>query len=365
MAERLEDQDPNFRAATVDEESGICWRDAGDDAFTVRGLAWFAENDRRWQRFPDRAEGLVRPPVWELSRHTAGARVCFRSDTTRFLVEATLLQTNIMSHMPLTGSSGLALYEGEPGQQKPWPVAFPQAGEGSYKRSLFEDAPKRLRSYTLYLPLYNGLKELRLGLDADAIIEPPPPPVLDKPVVFYGSSITQGGCAHNPGADYPSIIGRLLKLDTINLGFSGNGKGEPEVAELLAEIDAGAFVLDYVANSGPDGMEATLPTVLNILRAKHPTTPIIIVTRLIYSQVHRQARGYEMHERQRDICMGIYCQRRTEGDANLHFIDGNSLIPFGEDLAYSDGVHPSNQGFGLMAQRMAPQLHMVLLRETF
>ncbi len=108
-------------------------------------------------------------------------------------------------------------------------------------------------------------------------------------------------------------------------------------------------------------MQATLPNMVDTLRQAHPSTPIALVSRLIYSQVHRQADARDYHERQRDICMSFYCERRQAGDRNLHFIDGNSLIPYGADLAYSDaGVHPSNTGFQLMAERIAPQIEYIL-----
>ncbi len=362
---RIEDRDPNLKPHTLDIEKQIAWYDAGGDAFTVRGLPWYEENKHAFRRLPDRAEALVREPVWALAQHSAGARLSFRTDSTAMHVKVKLIHANTMSHMPLTGSSGLALYEGEPRFEKPWPVAFPGSGEVAYERTLFTDQPATMRTFTLYLPLYNGIEKLEIGLSPQARLEAPPPTALPKPVLFYGTSITQGGCAHNPGADYPSIVGRRLNLDTINLGFSGNGRGEPEMARLLAEVDTSLYVLDYVANSGVDGLAETLPGFIDILRQAHPTTPIAIVSRIIYSSLHYNATasGHNRvaHERQRDICMREYLRRRDAGDAAIHFLDGNCLIPYGADLAYSDaGVHPSNVGFAAMAEALIPQLEYIL-----
>jgi hypothetical protein len=359
---KIEELDKNLKAAVPTAATPeLRWLPGNAAPFVVRGLGWFGENGGAYNRLPLRAKGVVRDPVWELGCHTAGARLCFRTDATMLHVRAKLLHANVMSHMPLTGSSGLALYEGDPRQELPGPVAFPGNGEREYERVLFTGRERRLRTYTLYLPLYNGLESLSLGVNPEAKFEAPPAPLRARPIVWYGTSITQGGCAHNPGADYPAIVARALGLDVINLGFSGNGRGEPEVANLLAELDAELFVLDYVSNAGAEGLDATVDNVIATLRAQHPTTPIALVSRLFYSQVHYVRDQRAAQERIRDICLRHYLKHRDAGDANVHFIDGNTLIPFGTQLAYSDaGVHPSNHGYYLMAQAFLPQISYLL-----
>ncbi len=366
MAKRIEDLDKNLATPTIKETPRLRWVSATDARFTTRGLWWDAENEDAYCRLPMRAKKIVRPPVWELAQHTAGARICFRSNATSMHVRAHLLGPSSMAHMPSTGQSGVALYAGPPMQQKPWPVAFPATNEDHFEAELFSGKSSTMREFTLYLPLYNGLKSLDIALSPGARVRPPSSPALDKPVVFYGTSITQGGCAHNPGADYPNILGRMLNLDTINLGFSGNGQGEPELARMISEIDASLVVLDYVANAGAEGLRKTLPRFCRILRETHPTLPIAMVSRVVFSQCNHSADARLEHEKQRDVILDFYSRQRRKGDINLHVIDGNALIPFGKELAYSDaGVHPTNVGFESMAKGLAPQIEYILTQQGF
>ena len=181
-----------------------------------------------------------------------------------------------------------------------------------------------------------------------------------KPAVFYGTSITQGGCANNAGGDYPSIVSRALNLDVVNLGFSGCGQGEPEVAHMIAEIDAGLFALDYVANVQPPRLKKTLPEFVNILRAKHPKTPIVLMSKIVYAAAMYAREYREQHEQCRDIMIQFYVKARKAGDKNIHFVDGNALISYGTDLALVDGGHPTGAGFQLMAGRLVPQVRQIL-----
>ncbi|NQT13990.1 MAG: SGNH/GDSL hydrolase family protein [Planctomycetes bacterium] len=365
MTKRVEELDKNLAAPGGANTPSLRWIPATDKRFTMRGLWWNEENAGAYCRLPLRAEAIVRPEVWQLAQQTAGARVCFRSNTTSLRVRATLLNPSGMPHMPATGQSGLALYAGPPLQQRPWPVAFPAQAEDHFEASLFADKSAEMREFTLYLPLYNGLKSLDLALSPGARVLRPSPAAEAKPVVFYGTSITQGGCAHNPGADYPSILGRMLSLDTINLGFSGNGRGEPALARLISEIDASLVVLDYVANARAEGVRKTLPRFCRILREGRPELPIALVSRVMFSQCIHDKTERQEQEAQRDVILNFYARQRHKGDTNLHFIDGNVLIPFGKELAYSDsGVHPTNVGFELMAKRLAPQIEYILANST-
>ena len=340
------------------------WVPSSDDRFTMRGLWWYEENERCFSRLPHRAKDVVREPVWQLAQCPAGARLCFRSDTTSIRVRCMLPHATPMAHMPLTGQSGFALYCGGPGRVLPRALAFPQLKETEFERVLFEGVSPALREYTLYLPLYEGVTSLEVGLDKGAAVEAPSAPAVEAPVVFYGTSITQGGCAHTAGADYESILGRMLDLDTINLGFSGNGQGEPEVAELISEIDASLYALDYVANVDLATLEATLPRFVEILRAKHPETPIALMSRVVFTACTYSPEAREKQEAQRDIIIHFYSRARQAGDANIHFMDGNALIPYGAQLAYSDqGVHPTSVGFQMMAEGLAPQIAQILLAD--
>ncbi|MDD2709271.1 MAG: SGNH/GDSL hydrolase family protein [Verrucomicrobiae bacterium] len=352
--------DRNFDVKAAKGKGGRLWVDAFDRRLEVRGLAWQKENGKRFCRLPLRARKLVRSPVWDLSQCPASARICFRSDTSSLVARARLGHASNMCHMPATGQSGLALYAGEPGRMKRWGVGIPDIDKAYYERELFSGAPRKMREYAIYLPLYNSLTGLKLGFDADARFAAPSRPAIRKPAVFYGTSITQGGCACTTGADWVSTVGRLLDLDAINLGFSGNGKGEPEMARLIAEIDASLFVLDYAANVSPEEMRNTLPEFCRILRREHPRTPILLVSKICYGQEVWSDERRTVHDASRDAIIQYYAATRQAGDENIHFADGMALLPCGVDAATVDGVHPTDHGFQMIAERIAPYIERIL-----
>lgn len=363
-AKSIESLDRNFAAQKTVDPGGLKWRSATDRQLTVRGLAWFKANTGRFSRLPLRAEKIVREPVWQLAQCPAGGRVCFRSDTTAMSVRLTNADTGFMPHMPMSGSNGCILYAGNDGVLQPWATATPEPQAATFERQLFKDVPRKMREFCLYLPLYKALEKLEIGLPAGARLLLPSPPALAKPVVVYGTSITQGGCANTAGSDFVSVVGRHLNLDVVNLGFSGNGRGEPEMAELISEIDASLFVLDYAANTNAQEFEATLPRFVEILRRDHPQTPILLMTNVCFSQYGFNPGHSEVLDARRDFAMEFYAQRRRRcGDRNFHLVDGFGLLPFGVDGAFVDGVHPTDHGFMLMAERLAPAIAQILFRD--
>jgi len=352
------------KARAANHDGGLRWLSAADGRFTVRGLAWFAENQGRFCRLPLRAAGKVREPVWQLAQCPASARIAFRSNATSLSARFTNADTGFMDHMACTGSNGLFLYSGAPGRMRPWAVSRLDMSTVSCECTLFAGVEKKMREFRLYLPLYKGLESLELGLNRGTRVLPPSPLAVDKPVVFYGTSITQGGCASTAGSDFVSTLGRRLNLDVVNLGFSGNGQGEPELAELIGEIDASLYVLDYLANVDAPRLRRTLPRFVEILRRQRPQTPILLLTNLCYSQYDFSPGTRQALEDKRDITMEFYVRQRRRGDGNIHLADGFGLIPFGTDAAYVDGAHPADHGFQLMAERLAPFVEQILLRDS-
>jgi lysophospholipase L1-like esterase len=357
--------DKNLKVKGLSETQTFRWLPATDRKLTVQGLAWFHENRDTFFRLPLRAQKLVREPVWHLAQCPASARIAFRSDTSSLAVRATLRDTNHMPHMPMTGSNGLALFAGEPGGKlRPWRTAVPDQTAPSFERELLTNVPTKMREFRLYLPLYKALDKLEIGFTPGATILRPSPYALPRPVVFYGTSITQGGCANTAGTDFVSNIGRLLNLDVVNLGFSGNGKGEPELARLIAEIDASLYVLDYAANTHAAEMRKTLPVFIEILRGRRPLTPILLVSQVAYAGLNFDPAIRERLDGTRECLMDNFLRQRRKGDRNIHFVDGYGLIPFGAESATVDGGHPTDHGFRLMADRLAPALEHILLRDN-
>src|SRR5438477_2344722 len=217
-----------------------------DARLTVNGLAWFEEDKPALRRLPLRLKDSFRPPVWNLAQQPSGGRVRFKTDSTRIAIRAQNPNTSGMHHMTTIGQSGLDIYVENEYRGSAWPD---KSGNIVKEWVVGESGP--VREITLYLPLYKGVAINEIVLESNTKIAPPGPFALQKPIVFYGSSITQGGCASNPGMSYQAQVARWLNVDFINLGFSGNGLGEAAVADAVSEIDAACFVLDYWGNATP------------------------------------------------------------------------------------------------------------------
>ena len=203
------------------------------------------------------------------------------------------------------------------------------------------------------------MEKVEIGVSRQSNISATPTPK-EKPLFFYGTSITQGGCANTAASDYVSTIGRLLDTEVINFGFSGSGRGEPSVARLIAEVDAQMFVLDHLANAPLEDLCERLANFVSILRASHPLTPILILGMPGYNKLiwNKQTQGIIQNKSQ--IALNIYSYVRSKGDNNIHFIDGRELLPPGIIGAYVDGVHPTSHGFAIIAERLAPRLRTIL-----
>ena len=226
------------------------------------------------------------------------------------------------------------------------------------EQDFFSDVPQQMWEYTIYLPLYIGVKVLAIGVNPGAEIKAATPYVLDKPVVYYGSSITQGGCASHPGMSYQAIVSRHLDLDFVNLGFSGNGLGEPEIAEIIASIDASCYVLDYGVNlPSADSVASVYGPFLKIIRQKRPETPIICVTPIYNALEFWQPNKVTF---MRDVIRKEVAKRRALGDENILLVEGFELL--GPDFSdgFVDGVHPNDLGFQAMAEGLQPYLTRVL-----
>ena len=217
----------------------------------VEGQGW-TDVASPFDRLPSKAKGVVRPPVWDLSRDSAGMCVRFVTDATALHARWTLTETNLaMNHMPATGVSGLDLYVKTDAGKWHW-LAVGKPTAQTTTAELIAKLDAGTREYLLYLPLYNGVSSVEIGLPRGATLRKAEPRPADraKPIVFYGTSITHGGCASRPGMCHPAILGRRLDRPVINLGFSGNGRLDPEIATLLAELDPAVYVIDCLPNMG-------------------------------------------------------------------------------------------------------------------
>lgn len=356
--ESIEKIDRNFRSDLGSPD--LEWIDAFDPRVAIRGLGWVHEN-RSFRRVPERVVPTLSAAVQQLSRCPSGGFIAFRTNADEIAVRMAVSDCKAMSHMPLAGSAGAELYLRENQAWIPVGTAYPGADNPVFERRLVLGMGNHLREYRLYLPLYKPLEALAIGVTPGARVEP----VLStrKPIVFYGTSITQGGCANTAGADYVSAIGRLMDYDTYNLGFSGNGKGEPEMARLIAEVDAAMFVIAYSTNCEVAELQATLPEFVRIIRKRHPLTPIVLQSGVAFSATRWNQTLRLKNLTRRDLIIRYYIEARDRGDLNLYFIDGEGLLPPSISGTTVDGLHPTNAGFTLMTQQYVPQLNMILAWE--
>lgn len=345
--------------ATADAGSELLWYDLR--LLDVEGRGWTDTKDF-FDRLPAKAEGVVREPVWKLSRNSAGMCVRFRTDAKALHARWALTSSQLaLTHMPATGVSGVDLYVRHEGRWRWLAVGFPKEQANSVE--LAKDLPAGEREFLLYLPLYNGVSSVAIGLPKAArLAKADQYPGNRKPIVFYGTSITQGGCASRPGMVHTAILGRRLNYPVINLGFSGNGRMEPEMATLFAELDPAVYVLDCLPNmSAPQVTERVEPFVLTV-RAARPETPILLVEDRNYTN------GFLLESsRQRNLdshaALRTAYERLTKaGDRNLHYLKGDELL--GEDgEATVDSSHPTDLGFVRQAYAFELALRPILRRE--
>jgi hypothetical protein len=344
--------------AIEDAKAERLWYDA--KLLTVEGRGW-TETEAFYDRLPAKAKGMVREGVWGLGKCSAGLCVRFVTDSDRVAVRWTTTSSNMaMDHMPATGVSGLDLYVRDGGQWR-W-IAVGRAQSPSTNEAVLADAiPAGMHEYMLYLPLYNGIKSLEIGVGAKASLARPHPrpAVRDRPMVFYGTSITQGGCASRPGMVYTAILGRWLDRPVINLGFSGNGRMDPELAVLLSEIDASVYVLDTLPNMTVPLIEERAESFVKALRKARPDAPIVLV-----ESVPHQGEAFLPKRRQSVADKNIawrkaYERLKAEGVQGLTYVSNRSLT--GTDGEGSvDGVHLTDLGFLRFAGTLRPVLRKVL-----
>ena len=356
QAQLLLQQDFPMRLLTLFYASALAaqtltWTDIGQT--NLEGQAW-KETKAPFDRMPAKAEGVIRPAVWSLSHHSAGLRVRFTTDAAAIHARWTVLNEKLaLPHMPATGVSGLDLYVKHDSQWR-W-IANGRPEKKTNEQALVQGWKGGKREYMLYLPLYNGIESISVGVPEGAKIELLPPDKR-KPILFYGSSILHGGCASRPGMAYPSIIGRRLDYPILNLGFSGNALSEPEIAQLFAELDPAVFVYDSLPNLSTAAMvnERTEPF-LRTLRKAHPTMPIVLVENILYTNGEVVPSRGELARGKNSALRAIYEKLKGEGDANLHYVPGTNLLGSdGEGTV--DGTHPTDLGFLRMADEIAPAI---------
>ncbi|HEY1067781.1 MAG TPA: SGNH/GDSL hydrolase family protein [Pirellulales bacterium] len=344
-------------AAKTDEKTGLVWYDA--KAIGLEGQAW-TDTLAPYDRLPKRVEKTVRPPVWGLSRDSAGIAVRFVTDSPAVHCRWTLTRGNLaMPHMPASGVSGVDLYAKVKDKWQWVKCGFGKAQTNT--EALVEKLPPGEREYLLYLPLYNGVSSVEIGVANTAkLMQPDPRPEgKNRPIVFYGTSITQGASASRPGMVHTAILGRRFDVPVVNLGFSGNGTLDPEFIELLAEIDAAVYVLDCLPNLQPDQVAARVEPFVNGLRKLKPDTPILLVEDRNYTNSPFDESRAARNAGNQAALKKAY-ENLTKAEVKwLFYLPAEKLL--GDDFEGSvDGSHPTDLGFMRQADAFAETLQPAL-----
>ena len=342
--------------ARTDPDGSTLWYDAA--LLGVEGKGW-PDTKAPYDRLPAKAEGSVRPPVWKLSRDSAGLCVRFVTDAASIRARWMLTGKDLaMPRMTATGVSGLDLYVRTENRALRW-LAAGRPAQAPTNTAVLAEVPGGVRRDSLlYLPLYNGVTSVEVGLPKGAALFRSPPPA-GKPVVFYGPSITQGGCASRPGMVHTAILGRRLGVPVINLGFSGNGKMEPELAALLAELDPSVYVLDCLPNLQPSETAERVEPFVRTLRKAHPGTPIVLVEDRNYSDGHLVATRRERNEGNHAALRKAFDRMAADGVKGLHYLAADGML--GDDGEGTvDGSHPTDLGFARQADAFEKVLRPLL-----
>jgi hypothetical protein len=345
-------------ASKATAADNVAWHDVSQ--WGLEGREWEAlERLRYFDRLPAEAQKTVSPAVWNLSRDSAGMMVRFKTDAEALHVHYKLAKAVLgMPHMPATGVSGVDLYaRDETGKWRWVQVTRPAAQE--IKTELIKGLAPGVREYAAYLPLYNGVEFLEIGVPKGSHFEGLAP--RQKPVVFYGTSITHGACASRPGMVHTAILGRRLDLPVVNLGFSGNGRMDAAVGAFLTRVDAAAYVIDCLPNMGPAAVtQNCVPLVLQ-LRAANPGTPILLVEDRRFTNDWITPAKARFHDENHAALRTAFETLQKQGVSNLHYIPGDALYGTDSEGA-TDASHASDLGFMRQADVFEPFLRKALGR---
>lgn len=352
-AVKIEDIDKNFRPATIGKKQQVNFYNAFAKPCEITGFPWWDGKNGPVRIPANFTRKEVNRGVLTLSHCSTGGAVRFVTDSPFIALRAVYKSFRDMNHMPRTGSAGFDLYSVDENGKEVY-VSTIQPSNNKPLAQLFRhkmpksDTP---RLYTIYLPLYSGVKELEIGIAPDSKMLPPPPQKIKKPIVFYGSSITQGGCASRPANNYTTMLCRAVDAPQVNLGFSGSAKGEVAMAQAISKLEMSLFVMDYDYNApSADHLLKTHETFFKTIRKAQPELPIIILSRCSLMKNDR-----------RDAVKLTYDNAIKAGDKKVWFIDGSELFgEAGANFCTVDRCHPNDLGFYMMYRRVLPVLKNAL-----
>lgn len=322
-----------------------------DKPLKVFGVPFFEQN-KKIERLPEEIiEKFKNLEV--LGKRCPGARVGFRTDAEEFTVKVVLNTLKPDIGMAIYSCQSANVMIGERTNSKFIGLVNPP----NYETKTFEKTFRKsgeMEEVTIWLPRNEQIEDLIVSFPDDAKVEEPTP-YKYGPVLYYGSSITEGGCCCNITNNYNALLSRWLDVDYYNFGFSGNAKGEPEIADYINSIEFSAFVLDYDHNAPSiQHLKDTHEAFYKRIRDKNPDKPILMMSRPNFAYTPDD-------EERRNVVKETYEKAIASGDKNVYFIDGETF--FGDEdrtLCTIDTIHPNDLGFYRMAKTILPVMKKML-----
>ncbi|WP_328324461.1 SGNH/GDSL hydrolase family protein [Kribbella sp. NBC_00382] len=344
---------PDLLTATTSDQLEWDWHQpAGPE-----GKGW-SDTERLYHRLPGRARGVVPDSVWDLSTYPSSLLVRFRTDATRIAARWTVGLPELGKwHMPPTAVSGLDLYGRDDAGRIRWVGISPSISYPTTVGPIVDGLDGAVREYLVYLPLFNTLESLEIGVGPGARFEVLPAPN-DRPIVYYGTSVIHGAAASRAGMTVPAQLGRRLGRTVVGLGFSGSGKMEIELAQLIAEIDAAVYLVDCLPNMNADQVtERALPFIRE-LRSRRPDVPVLLIEDRTYANAWARPAMQNHHRASRAALAEAH---RAASDPGVHYVTGGQLLgEDGDDTV--DGSHPTDLGFARISETLTPILERLLGR---
>jgi len=340
--------DKNFEVKTNIGKEDIKFFNAEDAPFKIYGIF---KDDGKFRRLPEAVAKTVNDGVHILHANTAGGRVRFVTDSSYVAIVAKMDGLGKMPHFAFTGSIGFDMYADNFYIKTFAPTVDITDGF----ESVIELETNELREITINFPLYSNVKELYIGLQKNSVLKEASPYKNAKPLVYYGSSITQGGCASRPGMSYQAIISRRFDYDYINLGFSGNAKAEDTIIDYIKNLDMSIFIYDYDHNAPTvEHLANTHEKMFKAIREAHPDLPIIMMSRPKFKLT-------DLEEQRLEIIKTTYNNAIASGDKNVYLITGKELTALCGNEGTVDNCHPTDFGFASMAKAVGDVIEKIKL----
>ena len=343
--------------------SPLKWLSPARPPFVLEGFP-FWEAEGVYRRLSLNPPKPIPAAVDDLANHTAGGQIRFHGTFQKLVIRAQLTSGLTMAHFASTGQCGFVCYLSKDGATpRYYGTTRLDFTKDRYEAAVV-DLPQPMKlEVILNFPLYTGVSQVLLGFDPAAEFAPPQPRQDDRRIVVYGTSITQGGCASRPGMLFTNILSRKLNREFINLGFSGSGKCEPEMALAIREIDRTALlVVDTDANC-PDArwIAEKYPEFIRLYRERYPKIPILLLSRPPFAKDLIEQQKLEQRQAKRDIIQQVVSHCVENGDKHIYFLDGELLYDPEDFEEYTvDGVHATDLGFYQMADHLLPFFSEIL-----